>query len=69
VTEEPRILFCSDPVVDKDKPVAIFNQQTAHGPNAQIIFIRWIGFLPDGFGNHAKHSASIQFEQSCFNNV
>ena len=32
----------------------------------KVVFVGRIGFVPDGFRNHAKHSATIQFKVAAF---
>jgi hypothetical protein len=62
IAEEFCVLFITHSIVNKDQPVSIFDQQTTQSPATHIVFICRINFVPDRFGNDAKHGAPIQLE-------
>jgi hypothetical protein len=64
IAEELCVLFVAQAIVDEDKSVAIFDEETTHGPCAEVVFVGGICFLPDRFRYHTKHRAPIQFKKS-----
>ena len=60
--EEFLILFIADSIIYQDQSVLVFNQQATHGPVAKVMVVSRIEFVPDGFRNHTKHGAAIQFK-------
>jgi hypothetical protein len=58
------VLFISNPVIDQNQAIAVFDQQTTHRPGAEVVFIGRNEFLPNGFGYYAKHGATIKFKKA-----
>jgi hypothetical protein len=67
--EEFRVLFIANAIVYQDQPFSIFDQEAAHCPAAEIELVSGIELVPDGFGNNAEHSASIELEISSVDRV
>jgi hypothetical protein len=64
MTEKLFILFVADAVINQHELVTIFNEQASHGPGTHVIFVGRVQFVPNGFRNHAKHGATVEFEHS-----
>jgi hypothetical protein len=58
------ILLGANTIVDQNKLVIVFNQQGSHSPGAEIVFIGWIGSLPDGLWNDTEHGASVKLKKT-----
>ena len=69
VAEEFRILLVPDAIVYQNEPVPVFDQQAAHGPRTQVVFVGGICSLPKRFGHHAKHGSAIQLKKTSINYV
>ena len=64
VGKELFVLFLADSGVHQGESVSVFHQQQPHGPRAQVVFVCGVGALPQGFWDHAKHGAAVQFEKA-----
>src|SRR6056297_2560165 len=62
ITKEFIGLFVAQSVIDQNKSVSIFNEKTTGGKVYHIIAICGIGSVPNRFGNHTEHGASIQLK-------
>jgi hypothetical protein len=69
MAEELLGLFITNPRIDEQQSIAVFNQHGTHGPRAKVVFIGGYVFLPQGFRNDTKHGATIEFEVSGMNGV
>jgi hypothetical protein len=63
-TEEFLGLFAAQSGINQHQPVSVFNEQTTHGPGAQIVFIGRIVAVPKRFRYNTEHGSTVQLEGS-----
>ncbi len=56
------VLLIAHAGVNQDEPISVLYQQAAHGPGAKVALIGRVKRLPERFGHHAKHGATIELE-------
>ncbi len=69
VAEKLFALLIPNAGVDQYLPVVLFNEEAAHGPVAQVVFIRRIVPLPEYLWHHPEHGPAVEFEISCMDRM
>ena len=64
VAPEFSILLIAIAIVYQYQPVAIFYQQAAKRPTAEIVIIGGVLFVPHAFGHYTKHGAAVELEKT-----
>ena len=69
VTKKFGVLLVSNTVINQHELISTFDKQASHCAGAKVVFVGWIGFLPDRFRYNSKHGTAIEFEESSIDNV
>jgi hypothetical protein len=55
------ILLIANPGIYQNFALTGIDQQAAHGPGAEVVFVGLVHLLPHASGHYAKHGTSIEF--------
>jgi hypothetical protein len=65
VAKKTLALFITHSRIDQNQPITSLNEETPCTQINQVVFVCWIGALPDGLRDHTKHSTPVKFKTTC----